>query len=61
MVILGFSTKRGGQRGVWNEVVKLHLLHPENDDIDILKGLRPLIFNQKTLDDHSKTSCSQVS
>ena len=42
--ILCMSVKRGGEKGVWAGIIKLHLLHPETDGIAMLKGLRPFIL-----------------
>ena len=43
--VLCMSSKRGGEKGVWAGIVKLHLLHPEVDGVALLKSLRPFIFN----------------
>ena len=42
--VLCMSVKRGGEKGVWAGIVKLHLLNPETDGIAMLKGLRPFIL-----------------
>jgi len=42
--ILCMSVKKGGEKGVWAGIIKLHLLHPERDGIAMLKGLRPFIL-----------------
>ena len=42
--ILCMSVKRGGEKGVWAGIIKLHLLKPETDGIAMLKGLRPFIL-----------------
>ena len=42
--VLSMSVKRGGEKGVWAGIVKLHLLKPETDGIAMLKGLRPFIL-----------------
>ena len=49
--ILCMSIKRGGEKGVWAGIVKLHLLHPETDGVALLTGLRPFILY---LEPHSK-------
>ena len=42
--IMCMSVKRGGEKGVWAGIAKLHLLHPEIDGVALLKGLRPFIL-----------------
>src|ERR1700737_260028 len=42
--ILCMSIKRGGIKGVWAGIVKLHLLHPQTDGEAVLTGLRPFIL-----------------
>jgi len=39
------SVKRGGEKGIWVGIVKLHLLYPEIDGIAMLKGLIPFILH----------------
>ena len=48
--ILCMSIKRGGEKGVWAGIIKLHLLHPETDGVGLLTGLRPFILH---LEPHS--------
>ena len=52
--VLCMSIKRGGEKGVWAGIIKLHLLHPETDGIALLKGLRPFILH---LEPHSNIGC----
>ena len=42
--VLYMSVKRGGEKGVWTGIVKLHLLKSKTDGIAMLKGLRPFIL-----------------
>ena len=42
--IMYMSVKRGGVKGVWAGIAKLHLLHPGIDGVGLLKGLRPFIL-----------------
>jgi hypothetical protein len=44
VTILCKHTKEGEQRGIWFGIIKLHLLSPEVDGINLLKGLRPFIL-----------------
>ena len=48
--VLCMSIKRGGIKGVWAGIIKLHLLHPQMDGVALLKGLRPFILH---LEPHS--------
>ena len=48
--VLCMSIKRGGIKGVWAGIVKLHLLHPQTDGEALLTGLRPFILQ---LEPHS--------
>ena len=43
--VLCMSIKRGGVKGVWAGIVKLHLLHPQTDGVALLTGLRPFILH----------------
>ena len=43
--ILCMSAKRGGVKGVWTGIIKLHLLNPHIDGIALLTGLRIFIFH----------------
>jgi hypothetical protein len=43
--ILCMSVKMGGVKGVWAEIVKLHLLNPHIDGIVLLTGLRAFILH----------------
>ena len=42
--ILCMSVKRGGVKGVWAGIIKLHLLNPHVDGIALLTGLRAFIL-----------------
>jgi hypothetical protein len=42
--ILCMSVKRGGAKGIWAGIVKLHLLNPYIDGNALLTGLRPFIL-----------------
>ena len=42
--VLCMSVKRGGAKGVWAGIVKLHLLKPHIDGIALLTGLRAFIL-----------------
>ena len=42
--ILCMSVKKGGVKGVWAGIVKLHLFNPYIDRIALLTGLRAFIF-----------------
>ena len=42
--VLCMSVKRGGTKGVWAGIVKLHLLNPQTDGVALLTGLRPFIL-----------------
>lgn len=42
--IICMSIKRGGIKGVWAGIVKLHLIHPQTDGVALLMGLRPFIL-----------------
>ena len=42
--VLCMSVKRGGAKGIWAGIVKLHLLNPQTDGIALLTGLRPFIL-----------------
>ncbi|KAG0597037.1 hypothetical protein M758_UG306300 [Ceratodon purpureus] len=46
--ILCMSVKRGGEKGVYAGIVKLHLFHPKSDGIALLKGLRPFLLQLDT-------------
>ena len=48
------SVTRGGEKGVWAGIAKLHLLHPEIDGVALLKGLRPFILQL----DPKSTQCT---
>ena len=48
--ILCMSVKRGGVKGVWAGIVKLHLLNPHIDGIALLTGLKAFILH---LEPHS--------
>ena len=48
--VLCMSIKRGGVKGVWAGIVKLHLLNPQTDGVALLTGLRPFILH---LEPHS--------
>ena len=48
--ILCMSVKRGGVKGVWTGIIKLHLLNPHIDGIALLTGLRAFILH---LEPHS--------
>ena len=61
--ILCMSVKRGGEKGVWAGIIKLHLLHPETDGIAMLKGLRPFILqlDPPPQHEHSRESLQVIS
>ena len=42
--ILCMSVKKGGMKGVWAGIIKLHLLNPHIDGIALLTGLRAFIL-----------------
>jgi hypothetical protein len=44
VTILCKHDKEGEQKGVWSGIIKLHLLRPEVDGINLLRGLRPFIL-----------------
>jgi hypothetical protein len=44
VTILCKHAKEGEQRGIWSGIIKLHLLIPEVDGINLLKELRPFIL-----------------
>ena len=44
VTILCKHAKEGEQKGIWLEIIKLHLARPEVDGINLLKGLRPFIL-----------------
>jgi hypothetical protein len=44
VTILCKHAKEGEQKGIWSGIIKLHLLRPEVDGINLLKGLRPFIL-----------------
>ena len=48
--VLCMSVKRGGVKGVWAGIIKLHLLKPHIDGIALLTGLRAFILH---LEPHS--------
>jgi hypothetical protein len=48
--ILCMNVKRGGMKGVWAGIIKLHLLNPHIDGIALLTGLRAFILH---LEPHS--------
>jgi len=59
VAVLCFSTRRRGQKGFWNRVIKLHLLNPETDGIKMLKRLRPFILKLHTIDANSNIQTSK--
>ena len=59
MAVLCYSAKRGGQRGVWNGVVKLHLQNPEIDGIKLLQGLCPFVLYFDIIDGYSNHPCTK--